>query len=591
MRVVRDTWKILDKRSKLTILLLQFFLIGSSLLETLSIVVLAPFMGLLSGEFTIQNNQYINYIFERSNVSYDEFIFYFGIFVLVFFIISNLINIFSLYFISFFSERIGAKISSRLYNVYIQKPYDFHIEKTSSEIMSKISYDADRLYTLIKRILVANADILKCIFIISALIVYNVKVAIFLTLIFVFIYLVIFLFLEKILVKNSRILSDNNTFILKLILEGLGAIKDIIILKRYIFFSKSFLRYKLSVSKINAFNQTSAMIPRNVIEMVAFSMLISLILINLKGNIVMSNSLSLLAVFGLASYKLLPAFQNIYFSISIIKSSQESFYKIRDDLKEKTTTIINRDSSIKLPFNKILELKNINWNYKQSEKKVLDNINIKIKPNEIVGIVGKSGSGKTTLGNIILGLLEPQKGKFIVDGIEIDKSNLDKWQNNISFVPQNIFLLVGSLRENITFGEEPHLFSQEKFDKAIKMADLQEYVNKSKYGIDTLVGERGIALSGGQSQRVGIARAFYTNRDILFFDEATSSLDGLTESNVINSVRKLKNKTLFLISHNFNTIKNCDKIIFLEDGKVEDSGSYWELVKKNKKFASLAEVS
>jgi len=123
------------------------------------------------------------------------------------------------------------------------------------------------------------------------------------------------------------------------------------------------------------------------------------------------------------------------------------------------------------------------------------------------------------------------------------------------------------------------------------MADLQEYVNKSKYGIDTLVGERGIALSGGQSQRVGIARAFYTNRDILFFDEATSSLDGLTESNVINSVRKLKNKTLFLISHNFNTIKNCDKIIFLEDGKVEDIGNYWELVKKNKKFASLAEVS
>jgi HlyD family secretion protein len=325
--------------------------------------------------------------------------------------------------------------------------------------------------------------------------------------------------------------------------------------------------------------------------MVAFSMLISLILINLKGNSMISNSLPLLAVFGLASYKLLPAFQNIYFGISVIKSTQESFYKIRDDLKEKTTTIINSDSLIKLPFNKVLELKNVNWNYKQSEKKVLDNVNIKIKSNEIVGIVGKSGSGKTTLGNIILGLLEPQKGKFTTDGIEIDKSNLDRWQNNISFVPQNIFLLVGSLKDNITFGEEPHLFSQEKFDKAIKMADLQEYVNKSKYGIDTLVGERGIALSGGQSQRVGIARAFYTDRDILFFDEATSSLDGLTESNVINSVRKLKNKTLFLISHNFSTIKNCDKIIFLEDGKVEEVGNYTELVKKNKNFNRLAAVS
>ena len=592
MRVIIDTWEVLDKRSKLTIILLQFFLIGSSLLETLSIVVLAPFMGLLSGEFTAQDNQYINFIFEKSNFSNDEFIFYFGIFVLVFFIISNLINVFSVYFINFFSERIGAKISYRLYNAYIHKPYHFHIENTSSEIVSKISYDADRFYSLIKRALQSNADILKCIFIISALIIYNVKVAIFLTLIFLLIYLVIFLFLEKVLIKNSRILSDNNSFILKLIIEGLGAIKDIIILKKYNFFSESYLKYRLSVSKICAFNQTSALIPRNIIEIVAFSLLISLILINLKGNNYMTNnSLSLLAVFGLASYKLLPAFQNIYFGLSIIKSTQESFYKIRDDLKEKITTPFNNDGSNKLQFNKVLELKNVSWSYKYSEKKVLDNVNIKIKLNDVIGIVGKSGSGKTTLGNIILGLLKPQEGKFTADGIEIKKSNVDMWQNNISFVPQNIFLLEGSLKENISFGEEPHLFSQERFDKAIKMADLEEYVNESKYGIDTIVGERGVALSGGQSQRVGIARAFYTNRDIIFFDEATSSLDGLTESNAINSIRKLKNKTLFLISHNFSTIKNCDKIIFLEDGKVEDFGNYKELIKKNKKFASLAEVS
>ena len=169
MRIVRDIWEILDKKSKLTILLLQFFLIGSSILETASIVVLAPFMGLLSGEFKVQDNQIINFIFETSNLNLDQFIFYFGFFVLIFFVISNLINIFSVYFLNFFSERIGAKISSRLYNVYIQKPYDFHIENSSSEIVSKVSYDSDRLYTLIKRILQSNADILKCVFIVSAL--------------------------------------------------------------------------------------------------------------------------------------------------------------------------------------------------------------------------------------------------------------------------------------------------------------------------------------------------------------------------------------------------------------------------------------
>ena len=134
MRIVKDIWEILDRRSKLTILILQFFLIGSSLLETLSIIILAPFMGLLSGEFKIEDSKFLNYFFELSNTSYDQFIFYFGIFVLIFFLISNLINIFTVYFINFFSERIGAKISTKLYKIYIHKPYDYHLENTSSEI-------------------------------------------------------------------------------------------------------------------------------------------------------------------------------------------------------------------------------------------------------------------------------------------------------------------------------------------------------------------------------------------------------------------------------------------------------------------------
>ena len=590
MRIVKDIWEILDRRSKLTILILQFFLIGSSLLETLSIIILAPFMGLLSGEFKIEDSKFLNYFFELSNTSYDEFIFYFGIFVLIFFLISNLINIFTVYFINFFSERIGAKISTKLYKIYIHKPYDYHLENTSSEIVSKIAYDADRLYTIIKRILQSNSDILKCIFIVIALMIYNFKVAISLTIIFSTIYIIIFFLLEKILERNGRILSENNSFLFRLIQEGLGAIKDIIILKKYNFFSNSFFKYRIKVSNLTAFNQTSAIIPRNIIEMVAFSLVIFLILINLKGNFAINNSLSMLAVFGLASYKLLPNFQNIFFNLSTIVSFQESFYKIRNDLKENLTKVFEDYSKTKLPFEKNLELKNISWSYKQS-KKILDKINLRIKPNEIVGIVGKSGSGKTTLGNIILGLLRLKEGKLTTDGVEINESNVEKWQNNISFVPQNIFLIQGTLKDNIVFGEENDFFSEEKFQKAIEMADLKDFINQSKNGINTTVGEKGIALSGGQSQRVGIARAFYTDRNILFFDEATSSLDGITETNVINSIKKLKNKTLFIISHNFSTIKNCDKIIFLDNGKIEAIGSYTELIRKNQKFAKLAKLS
>lgn len=590
MKIVKDIWEILDSRSKLTIVILQFFLIGSSLLETLSIIILAPFMGLISGELKVEESKFLNFLFELSNVNYDQFIFYFGIIVLIFFLLSNLINIITVYFINFFSERIGAKISTRLYNIYIRKPYDFHLEISSSEIVNKIAYDADRLYSIIKRILQSNSDFFKCIFIVIALIIYNFKVAISLTLIFSSIYIIIYIFLEKILIRNGKILSENNSIIFKLIQEGLGAIKDIIILKKYNFFSKSFFKYRFRVSNLTAFNQTSAIIPRNIIEIVAFSLIISSILMSIKGNFFINSSLSMLAVFGLASYKLLPNFQNIYFNLSTIKSFQESFYKIRDDLKETINISVNNNQYKELILKKSLELKNINWNYKKS-KKILDNVNILIKPNEIVGIVGKSGSGKSTLGNIILGLLKPKEGKFKVDGIDINESNVENWQNSISFVPQNIFLIEGNLKDNIVFGEEPDLFSEEKFRNAIKMADLDDFITQSINGIETTVGEKGIALSGGQSQRVGIARALYNDRDILFFDEATSSLDGLTETNIINSIRKLKNKTLFIISHNFSTIKNCDKIIFLDNGRVEAIGNYIELINNNKKFAKLAEVS
>ena len=236
MKIVKDVWEILDSRSKLTIVILQFFLIGSSLLETLSIIILAPFMGLISGELKVEESKFLNFLFELSNVNYDQFIFYFGIFVLIFFLLSNLINIITVYFINFFSERIGAKISTRLYNIYIRKPYDFHLEISSSEIVNKIAYDADRLYSIIKRILQSNSDFFKCIFIVIALIIYNFKVAISLTLIFSSIYIIIYIFLEKILIRNGKILSENNSIIFKLIQEGLGAIKDIIILKKYNFF-------------------------------------------------------------------------------------------------------------------------------------------------------------------------------------------------------------------------------------------------------------------------------------------------------------------------------------------------------------------
>jgi HlyD family secretion protein len=339
-------------------------------------------------------------------------------------------------------------------------------------------------------------------------------------------------------------------------------------------------------------NTALANVPRYFMEMIAFGAMITLILYLIAThNANLGIVLPILSVYALATFKLLPAFQQIYASFSVIKGNVAAFESIRQDLfnSQKCQFIQQSPHSKSMSFEQQLTLKNISFNYPNKSEPALKNLNLSIPVNNVVGLVGASGSGKSTIVSIILGLIYPQQGKCEVDGVQLNKNNCRSWQNNIGYVDQNIFLTDASVSENVAFGIPRKKINNERVEQALKLAHLNTFIDSLEKGVDTKVGERGIQLSGGQKQRIGIARALYHNANVLLFDEATSSLDGLTEKSVMQAINNFKReKTIIIVAHRLKTVVNCDTIFFIDKGKVIDQGTYDELFNNNEKFKNLA---
>ena len=296
-----------------------------------------------------------------------------------------------------------------------------------------------------------------------------------------------------------------------------------------------------------------------------------------------TSTLPILSLYVFAGYRLMPALQQLYRSLTSLRYVNPVLNSLD---KDRISKISNEISKNKLKFEKYISLENISYRYPKSYKSNLKNISIKIPIKNTVGLIGTTGSGKTTLVDLILGLLEPHEGVLKIDNTIINSKNLNSWQKNIGYVPQQIFLTDQSISANIAFGVDSNLIDHEAVKYASKIANLHNFViNELKEEYDTMIGERGIRLSGGQRQRIGIARALYHKPKVLVLDEATNALDNLTEKAVMEAVYNLSNKiTIILIAHRLSTIKKCDQIFLMDQGKIIASGDYNELSKFNKEF-------
>ena len=478
----------------------------------------------------------------------------------------------------------------------MHQPWLFHASGSSSQLTNQIAQECTRITNgIINPFIQMNARIVMAALMAVAIFVFNPAVAITGLVIFASAYMAMYRIVRQRLIRNGGTITEAQRLRFKLMGEGFGGIKDALLLGRQQVFTDRFEKASARFADAQGKNQAMSQVHRFIMELVAFGSVIFLILYLLAahdGNL--GTILPLLSVYALAGFKLLPAFQQIYTSISVIRGSLAAFEGLSVDLLASATAssqfALKENGGEHLTPSKSFELKNIRFTYPGKPEPALHDLTMTIGVNKVTGLVGASGSGKSTAIDILLGLIQPEKGELLIDGEPITKQQLRAWQNSLGFVPQSIFLADSSIRENIAFGLPPELVDEEKVQRAATMAHLDELLAELPDGFNTRVGERGVQLSGGQRQRIGIARALYHDADVLILDEATSALDGITEKLIMDAIHDFSGKkTIIMIAHRLATVKKCDAIYLLAEGKVVDQGSYKELAARNDVFRRMAE--
>lgn len=585
-----------DQRKKL--LRLQVLVVLMSFGEIAGVLSIGPFMAVVGDMSRLQGDGTMARLYLASGFAEPRtFLLWLGIAVLVVLTGAALVSMYTVWRLSMYGARVGSELSSRLYKHYMQQPWLFHASGSSSQLTNKIAQESGRITNqIINPIMQMNAKLMMAMFMTVAIFIYNPMVALVGLAVFSMAYGLLYRTVRRRLVRNGRSVSDSQRLRFKLMAEGFGGIKDALLLGRQRFFTQRFREASERFATAQGTNQALSQAPRYAMELVAYGTVIGLVLhllVTYDGNL--GAILPILSIYALAGFKLLPAFQQIYTSVSAIRGNLSAFDSLRDDLYASTKVNGHEQAgeedlerSYLKPERNIL-LDQVVFTYPGKQDPALKELTLDVPVNKVVGLVGASGSGKSTAIDMLLGLIEPWQGQLRIDGEPLNDDNRRAWQNSLGFVPQAIFLADSSIRENIAFGLPPEAIDEAKVRSAASMAHLDELLAELPDGLDTRVGERGVQLSGGQRQRIGIARALYDDADVLILDEATSALDGITEKLIMDAIHDFSGKkTIMMIAHRLGTVKQCDRIYLLADGRVVDQGTYSELSERNTIFKRMA---
>lgn len=591
---LKTLFKLLTPEQRKRLIKLQFLVVLMAFAEVAGVAAIGPFMALVGDISLLQGDGKLAQLYTLSGFENPrDFLFWLGIAVLIALSGAAAISMFTIWRLSLYAAQVGAEISTRLYKHYMQQPWLFHASGSSSQLTNRIAQEAGRVTNaVIQPLMQMNAKGVLALVMATAIFVFNPLVALAGLLMFGLAYIILYKTVRKRLSQNGRAISEANQQRFKLMNEGFGGVKDTLLLGRQAEFNKRFEKSSHKLGRAQGVTRGLSQIPRYAMELIAFGAVIFLVLYLLSaydGNL--GNILPVLSVYALAGFKLLPAFQQMYTSLAQVKGNIASFDSIEEDLvaSQEIEDIEPAFKAGKLSPKALIKLDNITFNYPNKDEKALEGLTMDIPVNQVIGLVGASGSGKSTAIDVLLGLITPQNGSLVVDGCEVKSEDKRAWQNNVGFVPQTIFLADSSIRENIAFGIPSKEIDENRVTRAAQMAHLDGLLERLPEGLNTRVGERGVQLSGGQRQRIGIARALYDDAEVLVLDEATSALDGITEKLVMDAIHDFSGKkTIIMIAHRLSTVKKCDHIYLLDNGRVIDRGSYSELVKRNDMFQEMA---
>ena len=555
---------LLTRRDKQFLLGLFFFSILISVIETAGISVIMPFIAVATDFNLIHNNEYYSKIYNMFSFDNDvKFVITFGIVLIFFYIFRSIINLSYFYMLNRFTQSRYHLLAYRLFENYMGLPYKDFIGKNSSTMTKSIVNEASNLTALISAVLFMMSEVFIIIFIYSMMLYVNYKITFLLTMVLVLNAVLLIKTVSVKIKKAGNIRAEMQKRFYEIVNRSFGNFKLIKLQSNDKEILKDFSDASFKFARANITNTTLNHVPRLFLEAVGFGIIVFIITYlvwKYENNI--ANQLALISMFVLALYRLMPSVNRIMTSYNQILFNYKALDIVHNDLMYDNEDL----GEEKVSFVKEITIKNLDFEYEEN-KPILKGINLTIEKGSKIAFIGESGSGKSTLVDIIIGLYKPKDGKVSIDGTSINDSNIKSWRSNIGYIPQNVYLFDGTVGENVAFGAD---YNKVKIDEVLKKAKIYNFL-KTKEGQATLVGEGGLMLSGGQKQRIAIARALYTNPEILVLDEATSALDNATEKEIMNEIYSISDdKTLIIIAHRLSTIGNCEKIYKLDDGRLNN---------------------
>lgn len=582
---------LMDARERRRFLLLLPAVTAMALLQVVGIASVLPFLAIVTDPTVVESNRLLARAYDLLGfTSLNSFLVFAGAAALVLLVVGNGFTAFVEWLLLRYSWNLNHNLSVKLLREYLAKPYVFFLDRNTAGLATNILSEvkqAVRGFVLAALQLITRSIV--TLFVLGLLLALYPLLAL---MTFGFLgaaYGVTFLFVRRGMAESGRLRSQADRARFQAASEALSGIKDIRILGREEPFLRRFARHSRVYEKQMARQQVIASVPRYAFETIAFGgMLIIVLVLLLRGHGV-ADIVPTLGVFAFATMRLLPALQSLFASLTALRFSTPSIDVLHRDLEALGRHPAPTRPVEPLPFGRSIELRGVRFTYPGALRPVLDGFDLRIEANTTVGLVGATGSGKTTTVDILLGLLEPEEGQLLIDGVPVTDENRRAWQANLGYVPQQIYLADDTIAGNIAFGVRREDIDMAAVERAARLANVHDFIESElPAGYQTMIGERGVRLSGGQRQRLGIARALYHDPKVLVFDEATSALDNVTEESIFRAVSELgRSKTIVMIAHRMSTVRGCDVIYVLDRGTVQAQGTYDDLLATSPLFRAM----
>ncbi|WP_144653621.1 ABC transporter ATP-binding protein [Campylobacter coli] len=560
--MLKKIFFILSKEDKKFLFSLLLFSVFISFIESFAISLVMPFITLASDFSYFDKNKYLIQLKDYLALPVFEIIVYFGLVLIVFYVLRALLNSYYFHLLARFSKGRYHAIAYKVFAKFLNTDYENFTQKNQSEILKSITGEVYNLSTMISSFLLMMSEIFVVLLLYTLMLLVNYKITLFLSLFMIINAFILIKVLSPIVKKAGLKREEAMKNFFEILNTNLNNFKLIKLKTKEDGVLNLFKTQSEIFARANITNESVSAMPRIYLEGVGFCVLVFIVVfLVFKNQSDISGILATISIFVLALYRLMPSANRIitsYHDLLYYRSSLDIIYQI---LKQKEESL----GEEKIDFDKELRLENLTFGYKD-KKNLFTCLNLSIKKGEKIAFIGESGCGKSTLVDIIIGLLSPREGRVLLDENELNMKNVKNYRQKIGYIPQNIYLFNDSIAKNISFGDE---VDEEKLQRVIKQANLEHFVKNLPQGVQTKVGDGGSNLSGGQKQRIAIARALYLDPEILVLDEATSALDTESEARIMDEIYKIsKDKTMIIIAHRLSTITRCDSIYRLENGKL-----------------------